>query len=182
VDKIAYVAANPVAAGLVGRPEEWPGLSTWTEGAVTLGRPEAYFRDGGECPEKVLLRVESPRLQHPGRWPCGVKSAIASKVAQAHHKMRVAGRTFVGRAAVLAQSFIKRAKSFEPKRAVVPTVAAKNPKARKALLAIQKAFRIAYRQALAAWKGGPRGSVFPFGTWWMRVHHGARSELPPAPG
>jgi putative transposase len=102
--------------------------------------------------------------------------------AQAHHKMRAAGRTFVGRAAVLAQSFIKRAKSFEPKRAVLPTAAGKNPKARKALLAIQKTYRFAYRQALAAWKAGARDSVFPFGTWWMRVHHSARSELQPAPG
>jgi putative transposase len=182
VDKIAYVAVNPVAAGLVARPEEWPGLSTWTEGVVTLGRPEAYFRDGGECPERVLLRVEAPRLAHPGRWPFDMQSAIACKVAHAHQKMRAAGRAFVGRAAVLAQSFVKRAKSFEPKRVLVPTVAAKNPKARKALLAIHKAFRFAYRQALAAWKGGARDTVFPFGTWWMCRHHGARSDLHPAPG
>jgi len=32
IDKIAYVAANPVAAGLVARPEDWPGLSIWTQG------------------------------------------------------------------------------------------------------------------------------------------------------
>jgi putative transposase len=182
VDKIAYVAVNPVAAGLVAKPEEWPGLSLWTEGAVTLARPEAYFRNGGECPRTVSLRVVSPRVRQSDGCPGRVQSAIASKVAQAHHKVRAAGRVFVGRASVLAQSFVKRAKSFEPKRVTVPTVAAKNPRARKALLAIQKAFRIAYRQALGAWKAGARDSVFPFGTWWMRVHHRARSEPQPAPG
>jgi putative transposase len=69
-------------------------------------------------------------------------------------------------------SFIKRAVSFEPKRVVIPTVAAKDPTARKALLAIQTAFRSAYRRALDAWKSGVRDVVFPPGTWWMRVHHG----------
>jgi len=181
IDKIAYVAANPVAAGLVEKPEDWPGLSVWTEGVATLAQPRAYFRAGGECPESVTLRVVSPRLEHAedGRR---VQLAIASKVAEAHHKMHIAGRTFVGRAAVLAQSFIRQAKSFEPKRIVVPTVAAKNPQARKALFAIQKAFRIAYRRALTAWREGDRESIFPFGTWWMRVHHQARCELEPATG
>jgi putative transposase len=182
VDKIAYVAVNPVAAGLVAKPEEWPGLSLWTEGAVTLARPEAYFRNGGECPEKVTLRVAWPRVQQLGGWAGRVRSAIANRVAQAHHKMRAAGRVFVGRASVLAQSFVKRAQSLEPKRVIAPTVAAKNPAARKALFAIQKAFRIAYRQALNAWMAGARDSVFPFGTWWMRVHHRARSEPQTATG
>ncbi len=88
VDKIAYVAVNPVAAGLVAKPEEWPGLSVWTEGVVPLARPQHYFRSGGECPERVVLRVASSRLEHPGRWPWDVQSAIASKVAQAHRRTR----------------------------------------------------------------------------------------------
>jgi putative transposase len=182
IDKIAYVAVNPVAAGLVEKPEDWPGLSLWTEGAVRLAQPRAYFRVGGECPERISLRVAAPSGQQRGGWARRVQSAIAAKVAGAHRKMRAAGRAFVGRAAVLAQSFIERATSFEPRRVPVPTVAAKNPGARKALLAIQKAFRVAYRQALEAWKVGVRESVFPFGTWWMRVHHGAPTEPQPATG
>jgi REP element-mobilizing transposase RayT len=181
IDKIAYVAVNPVAAGLVEEPEQWPGLSMWTEGVVNLGQPAAYFRAGGDCPERVSLRVTAPSVRKPG-WTRRVQSAVAVKVAEAHRKIRAAGRAFVGRAAVLAQSFVERAKSFEPKRVAAPTVAAKNPKARRALLAIQKAFRVAYRQALDAWKAGARESVFPFGTWWMRVHHGAPTAPHPATG
>lgn len=75
VDKIAYVAVNPVAAGLVAKPEEWPELSLSSEGAVTLARPEAYFRNGGECPERVSLCVASPCVQQPGR----VQLAIVNK-------------------------------------------------------------------------------------------------------
>ncbi|MDP8998544.1 MAG: hypothetical protein M3O46_00350, partial [Myxococcota bacterium] len=65
---------------------------------------------------------------------------------------------------------------------LVSTLAAKNTENRRALLAIQKAFRIAYRRTLEAWKAGERESVFPVGTWWMRVHHRARCDLEPATG
>jgi putative transposase len=154
----------------------------WTQGVVRIVQPEVYFRAGGECPKTVTLHVMSPRLEHVEGWLQRVRLAVASKVAEAHRKMQSVGRVFVGRAAVLAKSFAKRAKSFEPKRVIVPTVAAKNPRARRAMLAIQKAFRIAYRCALRAWQAGLRESVFPFGTWWMRVHHAARCEPEPATG
>ena len=37
-----------------------------------------------------------------------------------------------------------------------------------------RAFRAAYRTALEAWRLGVRDVVVPFGTWLMRVVHGAR--------
>ncbi len=183
VDKIAYVAANPVAAGLVARPEEWPGLSMWRPGVVKVARPRGYFREGG-CPDGVTLHVEAPgstgeRAWLPSHWARYVREALATKVATAHRQMHMAGRRFLGRAAVLAQSFVKRARSSEPKRVLVPTTAAKDPNARRLLLGLQKAFRIAYKRALEAWKAGDRLTVFPAGTWWMRVHHAAACEANP---
>jgi putative transposase len=186
VDKIAYVAVNPVAAGLVEKPEQWPGLSLWRPGTVKVRRPGGYFRQGG-CPDAVTLRTQTPASVSGQRWSASqweqhLHDAIARKVAKAHWNARAAGRTFLGRAAVLAQSFAKRARSFEPRRVLVPTVAAKDPHARRLLRGIQKAFRIAYREALEAWKAGTRDVIFPTGTWWMRVHHAAacEGESPPA--
>jgi REP element-mobilizing transposase RayT len=186
VDKIAYVAANPVAAGLVPQPDHWPGLSAWRPGVVEIDRPGGYFRTG-DCPQLVSLRVDlphslGPRAWSSGRWAHQIRDAVATKVAQAHWKMRAAGREFLGRAAVLAQSFAKRANSFEPRRALVPTTAAKDPNARRFLLALQKAFRVAYQLALQAWTAGDRSVIFPAGTWWMRVHHGARCQAEPPAG
>ncbi len=169
VDKIAYVAANPVAAGLVQKPEDWPGLSLWQEGVVDVQRPGAYSHENGASPERLVLRRKL--------W-----FAIDVKVAEAHRKVRAAGRAFLGRAGVLAQSFVKRASSFEPKRALVPTLAARDPAARRVLLGIQRAFRVAYRVALSEWRDGARAVVFPFGTWWMRVHHAAVTEPEPKTG
>ena len=186
VDKIAYVAANPVAAGLVAHPEQWPGLSIWRPGVVKVARPQGYFRAGG-CPDDVTLQVELPksvseRAWGPSLWARHIRDALAAKVAKAHWTMRAAGREFMGRAAVLAQSFAKRAVSFEPKRVLVPTVAAKDPNARRLLLGLHKAFRIAYRRALDAWRAGERLTVFPVGTWWMRVHHRVACEVGPHTG
>ncbi len=35
-------------------------------------------------------------------------------------------------------------------------------------------FEADYDAALTRWTAGDRKVVFPHGTWWMRVHHGAR--------
>lgn len=178
VDKIAYVAANPVSVGLVARPEEWPGVSMWSERTIRVQRPKVYFDERGPAPHDLVLRCVLPT--EPGAdegrdaWMKRLlERALATKLAEAHRKMRSACRSFLGRASVLGQSFIKRAKSFEPKRVVIPTVAAKDPIARSAMLALQRAFRSAYRAAVEQWKRGVRSVSFPFGTWWMRVHHGA---------
>ena len=52
IDKIAYVAVNPVAAGLVSRPEEWPGLSLWTEGTMTVAKPWRTSASVGNVPTR----------------------------------------------------------------------------------------------------------------------------------
>jgi hypothetical protein len=173
IDKIAYVATNPVSAGLVESPEHWPGLRMWTGGVVTLTKPKAYFREIGGCPAELRLRVVSPAFRHCVNGVGLIRAAIADKVASARRRLKNKGRTFVGAAGILEGSFTRKATSYEPKRGATPTVAAKSPAARKALLAIQKAFRFAYRLALDAWRAGHRLVAFPAGTWWMRVHHHA---------
>mgnify|MGYP003343059128 CR=1 FL=1 len=51
VDKVAYVIANPTAAGLVATPAEWPGLITLPESlgrdARVVQRPDYFFRREG---------------------------------------------------------------------------------------------------------------------------------------
>ena len=42
-----------------------------------------------------------------------------------------------------------------------------------------RAFNADYDRALAGWTAGDRRAVFPYGTWWMRVHPGARCRPPP---
>jgi hypothetical protein len=177
-DKIAYVAANPVAAGLVKSPEDWPGVLLWGESSQIVKRPESYFREEGRCPAELALCVELPPMRDgsplsASEWKKRIAEAIASKVATAHRKLRDAGRKFLGRAAVAAVGFIQRARSYEVRFGVIPTFAAKARPVRQALRRVERYFRERYRLALEKWRGGWRDVVFPAGTWGMVVLHGA---------
>lgn len=173
VDKIAYVVANPVAAGLVQQPEDWPGLARWGESLTQVKRPGAYFSRDGDSPERIVLRVCSPE-GISDRWKAKLRRAIRAKVSDARDRLRIAGRRFVGRIGVLGRSHAERAHSFEEK-SISPTVAAADPATREHMLDTIRAFRIAYSRALEKWREGVRNAVFPFGTWWMRVYHAAKT-------
>jgi REP element-mobilizing transposase RayT len=182
-DKIAYVVANPVAAGLVEQPEHWPGVMAWGEKTLQAARPASYFRDEGTCPEMVTLSFERPRSfdGHPvpmREWRERVGRRIARKVAEAHQQVFAAGRKFLGRAAVLAVSFIQRAQRYESRFGVIPTFAAKAWSVRVELAKIERYFRKQHRQALEKWRQGMRHVAFPAGTWAMAVMHGALVEVP----
>jgi putative transposase len=175
--KIAYVVANPVDAGLVAEPRDWPGLLLWEDHEVPVTRPDDYFDPLGESPERLALRIESPTRKGAAprpvsAWRQRLATAIRDRVAAAHHAVRCAGLAFLGRNAVLAASFIARAKSYEVRRGLVPTVAAADPETRRTLLTIRVQFLGAYRTALELWRRGLRDVTFPIGTWWLRVHHG----------
>jgi putative transposase len=73
----------------------------------------------------------------------------------------------------------EHATSFVPLRACNPTFASGHGDKdawRRATAAV-RAFRVAYRIALAHWCKGMRDVLFPEGTWWMRVFHGAGVSL-----
>jgi hypothetical protein len=181
-DKIAYVAANPVAAGLVMRPQEWPGFVAWEEKVFVATRPMEYFRKDGTCPAELTLAVEAPTLRDEERgtetWSDRIARRISSSVEAAHRAIRQAGRAFMGREAVLAASFAQRAASYEEKRWIIPTFAARLGFVRERLRQAERHFRARYRVALERWRSGRRDAVFPFGTWGMRVVHAALVDAP----
>jgi REP element-mobilizing transposase RayT len=177
-DKIAYVIANPVAAGLVMQPEQWPGFVRWGDVALDVERPASYFREDGSCPDVLTLTIAPPMPReipsgHPGTWRERIGRLIARYVDKAHRDIKSAGRVFLGRAGVIACSFVRRALSYEQRFGVLPTFAAKVDVVRDRLRKIERHFRTRYRAALEQWRGGMRGVVFPFGTWGMRVLHRA---------
>jgi REP element-mobilizing transposase RayT len=182
-DKIAYVVANPVAGGLVKQPEQWPGVVAWGEKKLRVERPKSYFQEEGTCPQTLTLSFERPRSLD-GRpaglreWKERVGRTIEAKVAEAHRKVVQAGREFLGRAQVLAESFIRRAQTYEVRFGVSPTFAAKAHSVREALGRAERYFRKRYQRALAEWKQGVRAVVFPAGTWWMVVVHKAEAAVP----
>jgi hypothetical protein len=183
VEKLAYVMANPVQAGLVRRARDWPGVTvvpqelgrrTWT-----LNRPDAYFRaDNRQWPDAVELSLLLPPV-----WAerCGaeeVREAVGEELERqermAHQEIRKRGWRFLGAERVRRLSPYRRATSFELLRDRNPTFAVGRGQRKMFFAAVAelRAFRKAYRQALEQWRAGLRSVVFPQGTWCMCHVHG----------
>jgi hypothetical protein len=175
-DKIAYVVANPVAAGLVKHPADWPGVLLWGPSSRRVSRPDSYFLKDGICPSEMALVIERPvprdgMAMGTAAWRQRVSRSIESKVVAAHRALREAGREFFGRAAVLATSFIQRARTYEARFGLIPTFAAKVRAVREGLRRVERHFRARYREAFQQWRNGCRHVAFPAGTWGMVVWH-----------
>ena len=92
LNKIAYLAANPVEAGLVESPEDWPGLLRLpsADGVVqeAVARPTTYFAEQSTCPASVTLRVAASAI---AELRARLESAISRQVGSAREKIRKTG-------------------------------------------------------------------------------------------
>ncbi|AUX43357.1 transposase [Sorangium cellulosum] len=183
VEKIAYVLANPVAAGLVRRAREWPGVKVDVDeigrGALRAARPSAYFNPKNpQWSEEVTLQLALPPAveQHDAD---GFRGQVASELgrleAQARAEVDRQGGRFLGAERASKISPYQRATSFEALRERNPTFAVGRQQggAWRTAAAAVRAFRASYHVALEQWCSGVRSAVFPAGTWWMRTFHGA---------
>jgi len=63
LDKIVYLACNPVTAGLVAKAEHWPGLMAYQAGkTLTATRPDVFFRKEGDMAESASITLTPPPL------------------------------------------------------------------------------------------------------------------------
>ena len=180
IEKIAYLMANPVAAGLVRYAKDWPGVQTLPEqlGRASLGatRPNAYFaQDNPLWPEHASIDLSMPEL---GEWSDAeirdaVRVQLAEQEQQAQADVKARGWSFMGAKRVLEGSPYDRAKSWEPLRGRNPqfAVGANQRQAFADAVAALRGFRRAYRDALDSWRAGVRTVLFPAGTWIMHVLH-----------
>ena len=124
-------------------------------------------------PPSILKLTAPPGFENdPGFVERLLESLREAEESEAA-KLAEEGRSFMGAAAVCAQSFFASPAPGEPRRVLSPQLAGRNR--RKRIDALQRLveFRDAYREALTAWRNGMRDVLFPPGTWQMRVLHGA---------
>ena len=183
VEKIAYVLANPVAAGIVRHAREWPGaqvdVSMIGRGALGAKRPPGYLDpQNPQWPEQAALPIHLP----PGIGQDeaeGFRHAVAAELERqeeaARREVQRRGLRFLGAERARTVSPYERATSFEALRARNPTFAVGREQGRawREAAAAVRAFRASYREALERWCAGVRSAVFPAGTWWMGMFHGA---------
>jgi REP element-mobilizing transposase RayT len=174
LDKMAYVLANPVAAGLVRHGRQWPGL--WSAPAqlgtaIEARRPEHFFGEDGTLPEKAFLKLSRPPgFSSTDALRAALSACLTERETQAARERE--GR-FLGVAKVLAQDPAGRPRTPEPRGGLNPCVGARDKWKRTELLQGLADFLRAYRDAWLAWRSGRRRAIFPYGTYLLRVLHGA---------
>lgn len=180
LDKMVYAYANPAAADLVETIEEWPGVSSFqtalTAGQLTATRPKFFFRaDGKEPgviqPESVILPIARPRAfadRTQLEWSALLTEQVRGAEAGHRAHREAAGKTVLGREAILAQSPFDCPKSAAPHFGISPRIAAKNKWTRIEGLQRCKVFLDRYAQSIKDWMLGATAVVFPAGTYWMR--------------
>jgi REP-associated tyrosine transposase len=178
IEKMVYVLANPVAAGLVRRGREWPGV--WSDPSLIGGeaipaeRPTVFFRKLGRMPATASLRLCSPPgFDSDAAFAERLGKALRDAEDRAAAELEKEGRSFLGVARVLAQKPRAHPAPTEPRRGLNPRVACRNRWKRIEALQRLKDFGMAYREALDKWRAGVRNVLFPRGSWLMRVQHAA---------
>jgi len=175
LDKMTYAFTNPCAEDLVDTVEGWPGVNTFqatlASGHITASRPKHFFRDDGDMPEVVTMRIARP----PGfmgleqtEWASLVTELVRAKEADHRERRAAKGITVLGRARILRQNPFHHPESQTAHFNMNPRVAAKSKWARIEALLRNRGFYQKYRDAFLGHMAGLANIVFPFGTYWMR--------------
>jgi REP element-mobilizing transposase RayT len=177
LDKMAYVLANPVAAGLVRRGPEWPGPWSAPErigaAAREVKRPDHFFRQEGKSPRTARLELRCPAgFGSVEELRIRLDAALQEREDEAARKVGEEGRSFLGARKLLAQRPFARPAPGEPRRGVRPRVASRDKWKRVEALARLRTFLAEYREAWRAFRQGARDTVFPAGTYGMLATYG----------
>jgi putative transposase len=172
IDKLVYIATNPVKDGLVARVEDWPGASGYralmSGEPLTATRPSHFFAVDGTMPTEVTLHLTiPPELGDREQILAEVRARVAAVEEEEARKRQETGRRVMGRYAVLRQSWRDSPTSREPRRGLRPTIAARNLWARLEAIQRKREFTAAYREARRALLAGCP-IPFPPGTYWLR--------------
>jgi REP element-mobilizing transposase RayT len=183
LDKLVYVATNPVKDGLVAKVHQWPGpkfVAALLNGKpLRAHRPKHFFRDDGPMPEAVELVLKLPdHFEGKDEFLAEFRQRIGEfEVTRARERQQT-GRRVAGRRRILKQSWRNSPTSHEPRRNLRPRVAARNKWLRIAALQRNHEWQAAYREARKRWLAD-EPIEFPYGTYWLRRFANVRVKPPP---
>jgi len=187
IEKLAYLMANPVKAGLVRHARDWPGITVLPHELGrriwTVKRPKSYFNaKNAGWPDRITLALTLPPSLEESYSAEALREAVQEELERqermAHLEIRKRGWRVLGADRVRRISPYRRATSFELLRDRNPTFAVGRGQNKMFFAAVAelRAFRRAYREALEKWRAGLRSVVFPQGTWCMCRVHSALAE------
>jgi putative transposase len=180
LEKLVYIATNPVKDGLVEKVHHWPGpkivQALLTGQPLKATRPSFLFRDDGPMPEavEIILRIPEELGSHD-EIVAQLRVRIAEVEAVCARVRAETGRQVVGRKRILRQSWRDSPKSQEPRRNLRPRIAARSKWERIARLQRNREFDKQYRESLLLLRAGTP-VVFPLGTYWLRLYANVETE------
>jgi hypothetical protein len=189
LNKLLYIAINPVKDGLVENVSDWPGpkfVAALLSGKPMHAlRPKHFFRDDGPMPEAVELVLKLPDDFPDKEAFLAELARRIQRVEEVWKKKRAkSGRRVLGRRRVLRQSWRDSPTTREPRRGRRPRVAARSKWHRIAVLQRNKQWEKEYRDARTKWLA-KLPVEFPYGTYWLerfaKVAVKARPEPKPPP-
>jgi len=182
INKLVYIATNPVKDDLVARVEDWPGASGYR--ALMSGeplratRPKHFFADDGDMPAEVTLELTiPPEFGDRETLLAEVRERVTTVELEAAQRRARTGKRVLGRYAILRQSWRESPTSREPRRGLRPTIAARSLWARLEAIQRKRDFVVAYRKARAALLAGTP-IPFPHGTYALRRLMGVAVAAP----
>jgi REP element-mobilizing transposase RayT len=178
LDKILYTLCNPVQAHLVAHGDLWPGVWLFKRShSRSIERPDVYFREDGDMPERVELTIKPPPQFGDlsiEEYEQRVTSELEEKEREIRQEMDSKGQSFMGVQGVMYQQHLSTPLSPEKRFGTNPRIAANNKWLRIEAIQRHKEFLFTYRQAFRLWKEGNREVVFPAGTYALRIHAGVK--------
>src|SRR5690606_8778682 len=159
LEKLVYVATNPVKDGLVANVHQWPGpkfVHALLKGkTLKATRPKHFFREDGPMPEEVDLVLGLPdHFEGKEAFLAKLERRIAEVEEQCALERQKTGRRVVGRACIKRQSWRDTPTSREPRRNLRPRVVARDVSMRVELIARHKAWQVEYKSARLLWLAG----------------------------
>lgn len=176
--KTIYTMANPVAAALVASGDQWPGIRigpAQLNKRIIVKRPKHFFAKDSHLPKKAQLTITKlPAFAHlsDDEYRKTLGEAIETHETTLVREIIEAGRTFLGPRRIRQQSPFATPTSPEPRQTLNPRIACTNKWARIEALSRLNNFIDNYRQAYQRWRNGDASTVFPPGTYWLRIYAG----------
>ena len=183
LDKLVYIATNPVKDGLVEKVHHWPGpkftAALLNGKTIRARRPSHFFRDDGPMPAEIELVLKLPdRFERKDEFLAELRRRISEVEAACAAERQALGRRVVGRRGVLRQAWRESPTSREPRRGLRPRLAARSKWMRIAALQRNKQWQAEYREARRRWQSG-EPCLFPHGTYWLQRFAHVAVKPPP---
>jgi hypothetical protein len=184
MDKMLYIATNPVTAGLVERVMDWPGAFGYraliTGEPLRATRPTTYFDEDGDMPAEVEMTLRiPPELGDHDLFVAKLKRLVENVEDAEARKRQETGRKVLGRNAVMRRSWHESPTSKSPRRGLRPSIAAKDLWRRLEAIQRRRDFLNCYRVARQALLAGT-AIPFPHGTYWLKRYMNVAVEPAPA--